>query len=46
MSMLKMRKILFDMKSRPDKKLDIVEAMFYVTIIIMLVAVGLISSVR
>lgn len=34
------------MKSRPDTKLDLVEAMFYACIIVVLVVVGLISSVR
>lgn len=34
------------MKSRPDTKLDIVEAVFYATIIIILAMVGAISSVR
>lgn len=35
-----------DMKSRSDTKLDLVEALFYASIIIVLSVVGLISSVR
>lgn len=35
-----------DMKSRSDPELDLVEALFYASIIIVLVTVGLISSVR
>lgn len=34
------------MKSRPDTKLDLVEALFYVSIIVVLSVVGMISSVR
>jgi hypothetical protein len=35
-----------DMKSSPDTKLDLVEALFYASIIVVLSAVGMISSVR
>lgn len=35
-----------DMRSRPDTKLDLVEALFYASIIVVLSVVGMISSVR